>query len=106
MPMAYDQHDNAARLGALGVSRSLSPKRFKGPALADAIASLLGSPDVAAHCRSFAHQLRHAEPLGQSLRVIEEIACSDPRHEVKSRRVGKVRRARVPAGRNPEVSAS
>jgi len=105
MPMAYDQHDNAARLGALGVSRSLTPCRFKGPALADAIASLLGSPEVAARCRSFAEQLRYAVPLDQSLRLIEQTASSDPRPEVESRRVGTVRRALVLDDCNPEVSA-
>ena len=51
MPMAFDQHDNADRLERLGVARSISPRRFRGPALARVLGELLESPSVAASCR-------------------------------------------------------
>ena len=78
MPMAYDQHDNAVRLAALGVSRTLSPRRFRGPAVARAIHSLITSRDVAGRCRSVAARVRGARPLDHSLELIEE-AMNDSR---------------------------
>jgi len=46
MPMAYDQPDNAARLERLGVARSLRPRKFVGPAVAQALEELLTDENV------------------------------------------------------------
>lgn len=53
-PLAYDQFDNAHRLERLGVSRTLSPARYRGPAAAAALEELTGSEGVraaSAECR-------------------------------------------------------
>jgi rhamnosyltransferase subunit B len=63
MPMAFDQHDNAARLERLGVARSLSPRRFRGAAVARLLGELLGSPSVAASCRLLGDRIRGVAPL-------------------------------------------
>jgi rhamnosyltransferase subunit B len=76
MPMAYDQHDNAARLEELGVAGSLAPHRFHGPQIARALAPLLASPAVAARCRVYAERLRQADPLADSCRLIEQAASA------------------------------
>jgi UDP:flavonoid glycosyltransferase YjiC (YdhE family) len=74
MPMAYDQHDNAARLEALGVARVLEPARFQGARLARSLAALLDRPAVAARCRAHAARLQQADPLARSCRLIEQAA--------------------------------
>lgn len=53
-PMSFDQFDNSRRLAQLGVAEELSVGRFRGPAIATALARLLNSPTVAANCRKFA----------------------------------------------------
>jgi len=72
MPMAFDQHDNASRLETLGVARSLSPRRFRGPAVARLLGELLGSPSVAASCRSLSGRLQDDAPLAEACRWIEQ----------------------------------
>lgn len=57
MPMAYDQHDNAARLMRLGVGAKLPAPKFQGPAVARELASLLGSSSVAASAIRLADRL-------------------------------------------------
>jgi UDP:flavonoid glycosyltransferase YjiC (YdhE family) len=72
MPMAFDQHDNACRLERLGVARSLSPRKFRGPAVARLLGKLLGSPSVAASCRSLSGRLQDDAPLAEACRWIEQ----------------------------------
>jgi UDP:flavonoid glycosyltransferase YjiC (YdhE family) len=45
-PLAYDQFDNAHRLELLGVARTLSPARYRGPAAAAALEELTGSASI------------------------------------------------------------
>jgi UDP:flavonoid glycosyltransferase YjiC (YdhE family) len=47
-PLAYDQFDNARRLSRIGVGRTLSPARYRGPAAAAALEELLASGQVRA----------------------------------------------------------
>jgi rhamnosyltransferase subunit B len=54
MPLAHDQFDNAARLQRLGIARTLVPKKFRGPKVAEALTALLDRPEVAPHCRAVA----------------------------------------------------
>ncbi len=72
MPMAFDQHDNAGRLESLGVARSLSPRRFLGPAVARSLGALLGSRRVASSCRSLGDRFQDGAPLADACRWIEE----------------------------------
>jgi len=51
MPLAHDQFDNAARMERLGIARWIWPKRFRGPAVADALRRLTEDPGVAESCR-------------------------------------------------------
>jgi rhamnosyltransferase subunit B len=74
MPLSHDQPDNAARVRRLGVGSSLSPQAFRGPAVAEALAGLTGSPEVAARCREIADRLRGADPFTEACRAIEALA--------------------------------
>ena len=69
MPMGFDQCDNAARVERLGVGKSLPPKRFRGPALAEMIRGLLDDSAVATRCRDVAARLADADGL--------ELACDE-----------------------------
>ena len=60
MPLAFDQFDNAARLGRLGVAATLIPRRFRGPAVAHEVARLLTSPAVARACQEAAARISGA----------------------------------------------
>lgn len=78
MPLAHDQFDNAARVGRLGVGRSLARKAYSGPAVAEILGSLLGSEDVAGRCRDIAARFEGPDPLGEACRWIEELAGRSP----------------------------
>jgi UDP:flavonoid glycosyltransferase YjiC (YdhE family) len=69
MPMGFDQCDNAAHVERLGVGKSLPPKRFRGPAVAEMMRGLLDDSAVAARCRDVAARLAHADGL--------ELACDE-----------------------------
>lgn len=71
MPMGFDQFDNAARVERLGVGRSLPPRRFRGPALAEMIRGLLADPSVATLCHAVATRLADDDGLGQACTAIE-----------------------------------
>jgi UDP:flavonoid glycosyltransferase YjiC (YdhE family) len=73
MPMGFDQFDNAYHLRRLGVSRAVKPAAFRGPAVADALRSLLDSPTVAQRCREVAARFAGVEPLAQACDWIEEL---------------------------------
>jgi rhamnosyltransferase subunit B len=72
MPMAFDQHDNAARLERLGVARSLSPRSFRGPAVARMIRKLIDSPAVASSCRRAADRFSVDDQLTEPCHLIEQ----------------------------------
>jgi UDP:flavonoid glycosyltransferase YjiC (YdhE family) len=71
MPMTHDQPDNAARLVRLGVAETLSPRRFRGPAVARALERLTTSPGVARACRAAAARLERADGIGLACEAIE-----------------------------------
>jgi UDP:flavonoid glycosyltransferase YjiC (YdhE family) len=74
MPLAHDQPDNADRLARLGVSRTLPPKRFRGPALAAVLTDLLSDERTAKACREVAARFVGTDPVGETCRLIEEVA--------------------------------
>jgi UDP:flavonoid glycosyltransferase YjiC (YdhE family) len=74
MPLAHDQPDNAARLVRLDVGRTLVPRRFRGPALAAVLDELLRSEPTAKACRAVAARFRGTDPVGDTCRLIEELA--------------------------------
>jgi UDP:flavonoid glycosyltransferase YjiC (YdhE family) len=74
MPMSHDQPDNAARLARLGVGSSLSPRRFRGPAVARELDKLLNSPEVARRCRELATRFDTPAALRATCDAIESVA--------------------------------
>jgi rhamnosyltransferase subunit B len=75
MPLSHDQPDNARRLRGLGVARSLPPERFRGPAVAEALAGLLADPAVAEACRECANRF-DGRDRERACVVLEEFARS------------------------------
>lgn len=73
MPMSYDQPDNAARLGRLGVGAALPPARFTGPRVADALAMLLRDDLVRHRCHELAARCDPEAALEATVRAIEEV---------------------------------
>ena len=80
MPLGHDQFDNAARMRRLGVARSLAPAKFRGPAVAKSLASLIDSPEVAASCRAVAARFAdQPDPLDTAADAIEALATARER---------------------------
>ncbi len=71
MPMAYDQPDNAARLERLGVGRALSPKQFRGPAVARALDDLLTDKAVQQQCQRWATKCDSTRALATGCELLE-----------------------------------
>jgi UDP:flavonoid glycosyltransferase YjiC (YdhE family) len=71
MPMGFDQCDNAARVERLGVGKSLPPKRFRGPAVAEMIRVLLDDSAVATRCRDVAVRLAAADGIERACDEVE-----------------------------------
>lgn len=71
MPMAYDQPDNAERLKRLGVAREISPKRFKGPAVARALDQLSSDGSVHQRCHHYAQQCNGVATLSKCCELLE-----------------------------------
>jgi UDP:flavonoid glycosyltransferase YjiC (YdhE family) len=72
MPMGFDQCDNAARVERLGVGKSLPPKRFRGPAVAEMIRRLLDDSAVATSCRDVAARLADTDGIERACDEVEE----------------------------------
>src|SRR5262249_35856367 len=75
MPLAFDQPDNAARLGRRGGGRTLPPRSFRGPAVARLLEALLASPEVASRCKELARRVQESRPLEEVCRVVEGLAA-------------------------------
>jgi UDP:flavonoid glycosyltransferase YjiC (YdhE family) len=72
-PMSYDQFDNAQRLVRLGVANEVSVRRFRGPAVASALALLLDSPKVAARCGELAARCNGSIALATACDALESL---------------------------------
>jgi UDP:flavonoid glycosyltransferase YjiC (YdhE family) len=72
VPRAHDQHDNAARLGELGVAATLRPRDYRAAAVVDALRRLLTEPAVAARCRDMAR--RPFGGVAEACRLLERLA--------------------------------
>ncbi len=77
MPMAYDQADNAARMKRLGVSRTLFPKRFTGPRVAEVLKELLRDEGVKQTARQVCDRLRNDDGVATACTLVEELIGSD-----------------------------
>jgi UDP:flavonoid glycosyltransferase YjiC (YdhE family) len=75
-PMAYDQFDNSRRLVRLGVAQEISVRRFRGPAVAAALETLLESTTVTANCRELAARCNGPAALAAACDELERLASS------------------------------
>ena len=73
MPMAHDQHDNAARIFRLGVGKSLTNNRLTGENLSHALRTLLSSRNVLHRCRELRNKFDTPSALRQSCENIENL---------------------------------
>ena len=74
MPMSYEQPENARRLRALGVGLSLSPRRFRGPAVTRCLDELLSNRNVNERCRELSARLAIDDPCAATCDHLEEFA--------------------------------
>jgi rhamnosyltransferase subunit B len=73
MPMGFDQPDNTARLGRLGVGRWVRPEQFTGERVAVALAALLGDARVTVRCSHWAQEIRRSDPLAETCDLLEAL---------------------------------
>ncbi len=73
-PMAYDQLDNATRLKRLGVAATIRRNKFRSPAVAQALDSLLTLESVRAAGRHWAEQCDSAQALAASCEALERLS--------------------------------
>jgi UDP:flavonoid glycosyltransferase YjiC (YdhE family) len=80
MAMSHDQPDNANRLRRLGVGGAIDPEKYRGPAIAKALARLLNSADVKAACESVVQKFSGNDSMGRVCELIEALprAAGDP----------------------------
>jgi UDP:flavonoid glycosyltransferase YjiC (YdhE family) len=74
-PMSYDQFDNSRRVVRLGVGQEISVRQFTGQRIADALASLLSSPNVASRCRDLASRCNGPDALAAACEALEQLAA-------------------------------
>jgi UDP:flavonoid glycosyltransferase YjiC (YdhE family) len=72
-PLAFDQFDNAERLGALGVGRTIADSRINGPDLAEEIQRLRQCPDVRHSCADVSRRLHGADARVAIADLIETV---------------------------------
>lgn len=77
MPLAFDQADNAARMKRLGVSRTLFPKRFTGPAMAELLKALTTDGEVKQAATQVSERLRKADGISTACSLLEELIGTD-----------------------------
>ena len=72
-PRCFDQPDNAARLGRLGVARTLATKHYDAARAAETLRHLIEDPDVAAACRSQRERMAGRDGLAEAADAAEEL---------------------------------
>jgi rhamnosyltransferase subunit B len=75
-PFSHDQPDNAARMEALGIARSISAGRYTGTRAAGLLSTLIESPAIAAACRDTASRFVGADATSRACDVIERLGAS------------------------------
>ena len=79
VPHRHDQHDCAARLQELGVSRTLAPGRYTAGRVAGLMSELLNSEETADRCRQLAARFAGPDPLDETCRLIEQLLAETGR---------------------------
>lgn len=75
-PMTHDQPDNAARVQALGIGASLSPKTFNAASLAEQLGAAITSQQVQDRCKFYARKIDPDQSLNDTCTIIEEFSRS------------------------------
>jgi rhamnosyltransferase subunit B len=73
MPMSFDQPDNAARLKRLGAGLAIAQKHFRANKVAAALATLLGTPEIAVRCRELSERIGQERPIDTACEAIERM---------------------------------
>ena len=82
MPMAFDQPDNAARLAAFGVSRTLWPKRFTPANVAPTLQALLADESAGRAAAAYAQRMAaEPDPLPLIAAELERLVGSQSKKE-------------------------
>jgi rhamnosyltransferase subunit B len=76
-PMNFDQPDNALRLSQLGVADRLRLSAYKPDPAARKLAALLGSPEIAARCRTIARSIDTVDSVTATCQLIESVIPPD-----------------------------
>ena len=97
MPMAFDQPDNASRLGRLGVARTVWPHAFRGRSVATALDTLLSCDTVSARCAALAEKMRTGDPVRRTCELIEEVGDTQDMRPSDRPRAGPVAGMPLPA---------
>lgn len=74
MPMAHDQPDNASRVERLGAGLSIVPQKFKGPAVAAKLRTLLETPSFSERAKDLTKKIAADTPIKNACDRIEELA--------------------------------
>ena len=72
-PFTHDQPDNAARVARLGCGVIVTPRRYTGRRVADALERLIGGRDVAAACQATKARFAGVDAIGQTCDLIEQL---------------------------------
>ena len=73
VPIAHDQYDNAARVGSLGVARTLPRRRYQKQQVVSALRVLLQEPSHAERARVVAEEVRSERGTAAAVDIIEEV---------------------------------
>lgn len=83
-PVAYDQHDNAHRVAALGAGAILERSEFTGAALASLVTMLLRDQSMSGRLAALSHRLRKSSGITAAADELE--SCFEARgHEARTR---------------------
>ena len=79
VPYAHDQPDNAFRVEALGVSRTIYPRRYRAPRVAEVLRTLLDDPTFGRNAAAVAGRVRAEDGVGTACGEIERLLASASR---------------------------
>lgn len=78
VPFAHDQPDNAYRVEQLGMSRTIYPRRYRGPGVADCLRGLLADADAARKAAEVAERVRAEDGVEAACTAIEGVLARSP----------------------------
>ncbi len=76
VPRAFDQFDNAARIGRLGLGRSLPDGRYRAAVAAALVREMLQDVPMHARCREYAQRIDSAAALSAACERLEALGPS------------------------------